>query len=57
MDALFLACQLGHIHQIFLLLQHGADVNTADLNGDTPLHWALGNEVLDRAISITTASF
>jgi hypothetical protein len=45
LDALFLACQLGHVHQMFLLLRHGADVTTVDVNGDTPLHWALANEV------------
>lgn len=40
-DALFIAVQCNHLSGTFLLLNAGADPNTTDNNGDTPLYWLL----------------
>eukprot|EP01035_Chromulina_nebulosa_P033256 gene33256-44520_t len=38
-DALHLACKLGDINAVFLLLNWGADPNSVDRAGDSPLLW------------------
>lgn len=43
-DALFIAVQEGRTNAAFVLLNSGADVNTCDASGDTPLYWLLKNE-------------
>jgi hypothetical protein len=43
-DSLFLAVQAGNLHIVYLLLHHGANPNTTDLNQDTPLLWILKNK-------------
>lgn len=40
-DALFIAVQCNQVTGTFLLLNAGADPNTVDNNGDTPLYWLL----------------
>lgn len=40
-DALMIAVQSEQLYAVLLLLNAGADVNTADNNGDTPLYWLL----------------
>lgn len=40
-DALFIAVQCNQLTGTFLLLNAGADPNTVDNNGDTPLYWLL----------------
>jgi palmitoyltransferase ZDHHC13/17 len=40
-DSLFLAVISGHVHIAFLLLHSGADPNTRDLQGNSPLHYLL----------------
>lgn len=44
-DALYLAVQAGNINVVYMLLNSGADPNTRDLHGDTPLHWQLKNDL------------
>mmetsp|Transcript_27769 Transcript_27769/g.61492 ORF Transcript_27769/g.61492 Transcript_27769/m.61492 type:complete len:609 (+) Transcript_27769:163-1989(+) len=50
-DALFIAVQCSQTNGAFVLLEEGADPNTLDANGDTPMHWLLrrpvGNIALD----------
>lgn len=43
-DALFLAVQSGNVNIVYMLLANGADPNSVDLHGDTPLYWQLKNE-------------
>ena len=43
-SALFLSSQLGNVNQMYLLLMRGANIDTTDNNGDTPLYWILLNE-------------
>lgn len=43
-DALFIAIQEGKVNIAFLLLHKGANPNTVDSNGDTPLLWLVRNE-------------
>ncbi|CAL5412444.1 unnamed protein product [Camellia sinensis] len=38
---LHLACQTADIGMVELLLQHGADINTSDSRGQTPLHHSI----------------
>jgi ankyrin repeat protein len=52
LDSLFLAVQAGHIHLIYLLLLTGCDPNTTDSFNDTPLLWALKNDV-DNCLELT----
>lgn len=40
-DALMIAVQCGQLHASLLLLSAGADVNTVDNFGNTPLYWLL----------------
>ncbi|RYH29322.1 hypothetical protein EON65_08925 [archaeon] len=40
-DALFLAAQACHVHIAYLLLVAHANVDTVDLQNDTPLYWLL----------------
>lgn len=40
-DALFVAVQCNQVNAAFILLNAGADPNTVDKNGDTPLYWVL----------------
>lgn len=42
-DALHLAVRLGHVNTVLFLLDKGADPNTVDSAGQTPLHWLLKN--------------
>jgi palmitoyltransferase len=44
LDALHMAVQMGDINMIFLLLHFGADPNSVDSNGDTPMLWLLRHE-------------
>jgi ankyrin repeat protein len=49
-DALFIAVQEGRTNVAFILLNCGADANTRDAFGDTPLYWLLKNEnAIDRS--------
>lgn len=40
-DSLFIAVQCNQVNAAFILLNAGADPNTVDNNGDTPLYWVL----------------
>eukprot|EP01041_Mallomonas_annulata_P008031 gene8030-16459_t len=40
-DALHLACQKENVDMAFVLLCNGANVNSLDKDGNTPLHWIL----------------
>lgn len=40
-DALMIAVQCEQINAVLFLLNAGADVNTVEKNGDTPLYWLL----------------
>mmetsp|Transcript_421 Transcript_421/g.733 ORF Transcript_421/g.733 Transcript_421/m.733 type:complete len:708 (+) Transcript_421:38-2161(+) len=40
-DALFVAVQCGQLKATFMLLHAGANPDTLDANGDTPLYWLL----------------
>jgi len=40
-DSLFVAVQCNKLSAAFLILNAGADPNTTDHNGDTPLYWLL----------------
>lgn len=40
-DSLFVAVQCNQLSGAFLVLSAGADPNTTDNNGDTPLYWLL----------------
>jgi len=42
-DALHLAVRLGHVNTVLYLLDKGADPNTLDALGQTPVHWLLKN--------------
>lgn len=44
---LAVACSLGHRAVAGMLIEHGADPNTADDRGFTPLHWAAFKNVPD----------
>jgi len=45
------AARAGHKEVAELLILKGANVNTADQTGATPLHWAVGHdEVVDLLI-------
>jgi ankyrin repeat protein len=44
-DALMLACQLGRYEIAIALLEAGSDINSSDLKGNTPLHYA-GNDLI-----------
>jgi len=46
MTALILACKNGDPKIVAELLQHRADPNAADNYGNTPLHWAIGENHL-----------
>jgi ankyrin repeat protein len=41
---LFIAATFGHVTTTLLLLGRGANVSCIDLDGDTPLHWAVKSE-------------
>ena len=43
-DALHMACRMGDLNMIFLLLHLGANPNSVDGNGDTPILWLLEHE-------------
>ncbi|XP_025083011.1 cell growth regulator with RING finger domain protein 1-like [Pomacea canaliculata] len=43
--ALLDACYLGHFATVEALLELGADVNAVNINGDTPLHLAVGAKI------------
>lgn len=40
-DALMIAVQSEQLNAVLALLHAGADVNTVEMNGDTPLYWLL----------------
>eukprot|EP00981_Chlorochromonas_danica_P007082 scaffold1551_cov164-Ochromonas_danica.AAC.10 len=51
-DALFLAVQASHLHIVYMLLQAGANANTIDSQGDTPLYWLLKHDTGHQSIDI-----
>jgi ankyrin repeat protein len=51
-DALFLAVQANQVHIVYLLLNAGANVNTIDMNNDTPLYWLLKYEVQQSTLNM-----
>jgi ankyrin repeat protein len=42
-DALFIAVESNSLHIVYMLLNNGADVNTTNNDGNTPLNWLLLN--------------
>ena len=41
LDAIHLVTRLGNINMLFFLLHHGADPNSVDGRGDTPISWLI----------------
>lgn len=48
--ALHFACAYGDIKMVKLLVEAGAEINSQDSRGNTPLHYAAGKEELIRAM-------
>jgi len=46
-NPLFSAVFNGHIEVVEFLLENGAQVNIADINGDTPLDWAISKKNIE----------
>ena len=44
-NPLFSAVFNGHIEVVEYLLENGSEVNIADINGDTPLDWAISKKI------------
>lgn len=46
-DALFIAVEANSLHIAYMLLNNGADPNTTNNDGNTPLNWLLLNHAAD----------
>ena len=44
------ACNYGHNRLVSLLVKHGANVNARGMDGDSPLHDAVGNGHLEVSV-------
>ena len=49
-NPLFSAVFNGHNEIVELLISKGADVNSTDINGETPLDWAISRNLIDTDI-------
>ena len=49
-NPLFSAVFNGHDEIVELLISRGADVNSTDINGETPLDWAISRNLIDTDI-------
>lgn len=45
LDSLFIAVQCGHVYGTYILLCSGANPNTVNARGDTPLYWLIKNQI------------
>jgi ankyrin repeat protein len=44
MTPLHFAAAFGHLNIVYVLLLNGADINTLDKDGKTPLAWAIDRQ-------------
>lgn len=49
-NPIFSAVFNGHNEIVKLLISRGADVNTTDINGETPLDWAISRNLIETDI-------
>ena len=49
---LMIACQYGHMNAVSVLIEHGANMDLQDKNGDTALHYAVNAGAVDTLLDL-----
>ena len=49
---LMIACQCGHMNAVSFLIEHGANMDLQDKNGDTALHYAVSAGAVDTLLDL-----
>ena len=49
---LMIACQYGHMNAVSVLIEHGANMDLQDKNGDTALHYAVSAGAVDTLLDL-----